>query len=73
MIVGAPVAIRRRNSDLLTSFFVVFVPILVVYYPLLIFGIGAAKDGLLPPQIVWLGNVILLIWGTIEMRRIMRH
>ena len=73
MVVGAPVAIRRRNSDLLTSFFVVFVPILVVYYPLLIFGIGAAKDGLLPPQIVWLGNIILLLWGSIELRRIMRH
>ena len=48
--VGAPMAIRFRNQDFLTSFFLCFLPILIVYYPLLAFGIDAAKTGALPRQ-----------------------
>jgi lipopolysaccharide export system permease protein len=72
VLIGAPMAIRLRNSDIFTSFFACFLPILVVYYPLLIYGVDAAKDGVLPPSSVWLGNGILALWGIWLMRRVVR-
>jgi lipopolysaccharide export system permease protein len=69
VLIGAPMAIWRRNADFLTSFFLCFCPILFVYYPLLVFGVEQAKSGTLPPQIVWLGNVILGAWGIWLLRR----
>jgi lipopolysaccharide export system permease protein len=71
--VGAPMAIRMRNRDLLTSFFLCFLPILIVYYPLLVVGIDGAKDGRLPPWSVWAGNVLLLLWGAYLLRRVVRY
>ncbi len=71
--VGAPMAIRLRNRDMLTSFFLCFLPILVVYYPLLVFGVDGAKDGRLPPWSVWTGNVLLVVWGFYLLRRVIRY
>lgn len=72
VLIGAPMAIRLRNSDVFTTFFACFLPILVVYYPLLIWGVDQAKDGALTPYAVWLGNVILALWGVWLMRRVIR-
>ncbi len=71
--VGAPMAIRLRKSDFLTVFFLCFLPILVVYYPLLIYGIEGSKNGTIPPQAVWTGNILLLCWGTWLLRRVIRY
>ena len=71
--VGAPIAIRLRNRDFLTSFFLCFVPILVVYYPLLIFGINGAKGGTLPCYSVWAGNIMLTLWGAWVLRKVVRY
>ena len=71
--VGAPMAIRLRNRDMLTSFFLCFLPILIVYYPLLVFGVDGAKDGRLPPWSVWTGNVLLGIWGFYLLRKVIRY
>jgi lipopolysaccharide export system permease protein len=71
--IGAPMAIRLRNRDYLTIFFLCFVPILVVYYPLLAYGIDGAKNGTVPPYTVWAGNVLLLVWGAVLMRKVIRY
>jgi len=73
MWVGAPMAISRRRSDFLTSFFLCFLPILVVYYPLLIYGINGSKNGTIPPQSVWVGNALLMIWGAWLLRKVIRY
>jgi lipopolysaccharide export system permease protein len=73
VMVGAPLAIILRNSDFLTSFFICFLPILLVYYPLLIFAVDRTKTGGIPSFSVWLGNVILVACGCWLMRRVMRH
>lgn len=62
-LIGAPMAVWRRNADFLTSFFLCFLPILIIYYPLLVFGVEQAKSGAFDPNIVWLGNVVLALWG----------
>ena len=59
VLVGIPVSIRMRFSEFIASFFICFLPILLVYYPLLAVSVDKAKDGLFPPQAVWLGNIVL--------------
>ncbi len=73
VLVGAPLAIRLRNADFLTTFFLCFLFILIVYYPLLAYGVDLAKRGDLPPFSVWLGNVILVAWGGWLLRRVVRY
>ncbi len=73
VLVGSAVAIRRRHANMLTSFFICFLPILIVYYPLLAVGVDQAKSGSLPPETVWLGNVALMLWGAWELRRVLRY
>jgi lipopolysaccharide export system permease protein len=70
---GAPMAIRLRNRDFLTSFFLCFLPILVVYYPLLAYGIAAVKNGTIPPYSVWAGNLLLLPWGGWLLWKVLRY
>ena len=71
--VGAPMAVRLRNGDLLTSFFLCFLPILVVYFPLLFCMVDGAKSGGLPPWSVWAGNFLLFLWGLWLLRRVVRY
>lgn len=71
--IGAPMAIRLRNRDMLTSFFLCFMPILIVYYPLLAMSINGAKDGRFPPSAVWLGNLLLIAWGAYLLRKVVRY
>ncbi len=73
VMVGSAMAIRRRNANALSSFFVCFLPILIVYYPLLILGVNQAKDGVLPPEAVWLGNLVLAVWALWLLRRVLRY
>jgi lipopolysaccharide export system permease protein len=72
VLVGAPMAIRMRNADFLTSFFLCFLPILLVYYPVFLFGVSQAKSGAVPPLAVWTGNVLVTLWGVWLMRSVIR-
>ncbi len=62
-LVGSAMAMRLRQAEILTAFFLCFAPILVAYYPLLAWTVDAAKHGAIPPWGVWLGNFLLLLWG----------
>lgn len=70
--VGASMAIRMRNSDFLTSFFLCFMPILLVYYPMLMVGVDWSKAGAIPPQSVWIANLSLGLWGAWLLRKVIR-
>lgn len=73
VVVGAPLAIRMKSADLFSTFAVCFLPILIVYYPLLAFGLDRAKSGDLPPYSVWIGNIILCVAGIWLTRRMLRN
>jgi lipopolysaccharide export system permease protein len=73
VMVGAPLAMLLRNSDFLTSFFICFLPILILYYPLLIFSVERAKSGGAPAFSVWFGNAIMAACGIWLLRRVLRH
>jgi lipopolysaccharide export system permease protein len=72
-LVGATLAMRRKNGDPLGSFFMCFLPVLLVYYPLLVSGVDRAKSGAIPPYAVWLANLIFLLWGCWLLRRVIRY
>ncbi len=71
-LIGAPMAVRRRHGEFWGSFFACFLPILLVYYPMLVGCVDQAKDGAIPPQAVWLGNFVLAVWGGWLLRRVIR-
>jgi lipopolysaccharide export system permease protein len=62
-----------RFSEFIASFFICFLPILLVYYPLLAVSVDQAKDGVFPPQSVWVGNIVLAVAGLWMMRRVVRY
>jgi len=72
MMIGAPMAIRRKHGEFWGSFFACFLPILLIYYPMLVGCVDQAKNGGLPPQAVWLGNLVLALWGVWLLRRVVR-
>jgi len=62
-VIGIPVAIRLRSANYATTFGMVFLPILIVYYPLFMFGLSGAKEGTLPPAAAWFANVACVCIG----------
>ncbi|GHT47754.1 hypothetical protein FACS189454_10250 [Planctomycetales bacterium] len=70
---GAPLAIWMRKTDFFSSFFACFLPILLFYYPLFMFGLSQAKSGDLPPMIVWVANLGVLFAGFVFLQRIHRY
>lgn len=72
-MVGVPLAIQMRNANLFTTFAACFMPILLIYYPLLAYGVDRAKCGALPPYAVWLGNAVCCLVGVILLRRVQRQ
>ena len=71
--VGIPLAVWLKCSDYTTSFFVSFLPTLIVYYPLLMFGYSCAKSGIAPPEICWIGNLVLGLIGFWILKKIHKH
>jgi lipopolysaccharide export system permease protein len=72
VLIGAPMAIRRRHGEFWGSFFMCFLPILLIYYPMLAVLPDWAKDGVIPPSAVWLGDIVLGVWGAWLLRRVIR-
>ena len=72
-LVGIPVAMRSRSSDTMSIFFQCFLPILLVYYPLLMTGEKIACAGVYPQYSVWLADAVLLVAGVALIVRNARH
>jgi lipopolysaccharide export system permease protein len=73
VLVGAPLAIRQRNSDVMSTFFRCFFPILIIYYPFFAYGLDQAKAGAVPPYTVWVGNIVLAMIGAVLLRRVIKY
>ena len=69
VIVGAPLALRMQSCDFWVVFFLCFMPILLAYYPLLMFGISQTKTGHLAPIFVWTGNLVMFFIGWRMLRK----
>ena len=56
---GAPVGILFAKRDFLSAFITCFLPIILIYYPLVLAGINMSKEGIILPAVVWSGNIVL--------------
>ena len=72
-LVGIPVAMWWKSADNVSVFFVCFLPILLIYYPLLVAGETLARQGFMPAASVWLADGVLLVIGVALMYRVLRR
>ncbi len=74
VFLGAPVGILFAKRDFLSAFMSCFVPIITIYYPLMLFGINLGKEGSLEPyKALWIGNVVLVVLSVWVYPKITRH
>jgi|GEM_PF-113279 len=71
--IGTTLAIWSKRTDIFASFFACFVPILILYYPLLMLGLEWGKSGTTPPLFIWSGNLFIAAIGYWFYRKIHRY
>ena len=72
-IVGAAVAIRFRFTDSCSIFMFCFIPILVIYYPILAAVSDGVRAGRLPPITLWASNLVTFAAGMALLRSVLKH
>jgi lipopolysaccharide export system permease protein len=74
VLVGCPVGIWFSRSDYLSAFITCFLPIVVLYYPLMLCGTNMAKDGRYNQVVmIWGANGVMILIGLVLFRRLMRN
>lgn len=69
-MIGIPLAMRLKTSDTMTTFGIVFLPTILIYYPIFALTLDMAKDGRLIAQGVWISNVLFIFAGTVMIRNL---
>jgi lipopolysaccharide export system permease protein len=74
VLVGCPVGIWFSRSDYLSAFITCFLPIVFIYYPLLLCGINLAKSGRVVPALsIWGADAMMGVAALVLFRRLMRN
>ena len=74
VFLGAPVGIIFAKRDFLSAFISCFMPIIIVYYPLMLLGVNMGKEDVLNPVVaLWAGNVLLCVLALFALRPVIRH
>jgi lipopolysaccharide export system permease protein len=74
VLVGCPVGIWFSRSDYLSAFITCFLPIVFVYYPLMLCGTNFAKEGRFPPSLsVWAADAVVALAGLVLFARLLRN
>ena len=73
-LVGCPIGIWFSKSDYLSAFITCFLPIVIIYYPLMFCMFDMARAGKIPP---WMGifnaDALMLLTGGFLFRRLTRN
>ncbi len=73
-LIGCPFSILQARRQFLTSFFMCFMPILLVYYPVVLLLQNLGRVGKVEPAWgMWVGNVVLLVAGLVALRKAIKH
>ena len=73
-LIGCPVGIWFSKSDYLSAFITCFLPVVVIYYPLLLAGINMGKSGTMPPSVsIWAANIVMGCAALVLFRQLQRH
>jgi lipopolysaccharide export system permease protein len=74
VLLGAPVGILFAKRDFLSAFITCFVPIIVLYYPLVVAGINLGKEGVAHHSVVFAGDGLLaFLAGFFALPPIRKH
>ena len=74
VFLGAPVGILFAKRDFLSAFMTCFLPIIGLYYPLMLVGTNLGKEGLLAPiYSLWIGNVLLAVMAGFVLPSVVKH
>ena len=74
VLLGAPVGILFARRDFLSAFITCFVPIILIYYPLMLGGMNLGKEGTIHPVVaLWSGNAILGVLSWFAIRPVVKH
>jgi lipopolysaccharide export system permease protein len=74
VLVGCPVGIWLSKSDYLSAFITCFLPIVFLYYPLLLCGTNLAKEGKVHPALgVWAADAFLVLVSLVLLRRLLKN
>lgn len=73
-LVGCPVGIWFSKSDYLSAFITCFLPIVIVYYPLMFCMFDLGRNGKLPPYLgIYNADLLLLLVGSVLFRKLARN
>jgi lipopolysaccharide export system permease protein len=72
VLAGCPVGIWFSRSDYLSAFITCFLPIVFLYYPLLLCSSNYAKQGY-PLAVVWASNAVMVVVGLVLFRQLLKH
>jgi lipopolysaccharide export system permease protein len=73
-ILGGPFAVLQARRQFITSFIMCFLPILLVYYPVMFLMVNLSKHGdVNPAWAMWIPNVVLAIASIIVVRKVIQH
>lgn len=73
-LVGGPFAMLQARRQFITTFIMCFLPILIVYYPVMFLMVNLAKLGTVDPSwAMWVPNVVLCIAGILALRKVVQH
>ena len=74
VLLGGPFSILQGRRQFLTSFFICFLPILLIYYPIAILMISLSKQGQVnPAYAMWTGNALLAFAGLWVLHKVLKH
>jgi lipopolysaccharide export LptBFGC system permease protein LptF len=74
MLVGCPVGIWCSRSDYLSAFITGFLPVVFVYYPLLLAGVNLAKEGrFIPDACIWAADGLMGLVGIVLFWRLLKN
>jgi lipopolysaccharide export system permease protein len=73
VLIGVPAATLSKHGETLPLFFVCFLPIMLLYYPLFVVSESYAKSGVIPTPGVWLPNVVMAFAGSYLLHRALRR
>ncbi len=78
VFLGGPVGILFAKRDFLSAFMTCFLPIIGLYYPLMLVGTNLSKEGLSLPSrpactSLWIGNVLLAILAGFVLPSVVKH
>lgn len=74
VLLGSPISILQAKQQFLTSFFMVFMPIVFFYYPIMMLSMNQAKNGFIEPGwIMWVANGLIAIIGIHFLKKVLKH